>query len=275
MFASITIDQARETLRIGTGKGVKIAVIDSGIDTSHPALQGLKLADDIAVVDKGHYLDVIPGDGIDLYGHGTAIAHIIRTIAPEAEIGSIRVLGERLNSRTATIQEGARQALDRGYHILNCSFGCGIQEHILQYKAWIDEAYLKGVHIVAACNNTDFQKPEWPGYFPTVFTVNFCNTTALDQFFYQPGFLVEFAARGEDVEVPWIGGGYKKVTGTSYATPHVAAILARLVGKFPQINPLEAKALMQRLAGQRNGNATLNPIAGSLSAPCLSEKVLS
>ncbi|PAW76765.1 MAG: alkaline serine protease [Verrucomicrobia bacterium Tous-C9LFEB] len=244
----LSLDVARQSLREGTGRGVKIAIIDSGIDVTHPALAGLTLADDIAVVDKGHYIDVIPGGGVDLYGHGTAIAHIIHSIAPEAEIGSIRVLGDRLNSRTAIIQEGARQALDLGYHILNCSFGCGIEEHILKYKAWIDEAYLKGVHIVAACNNVDFHKPEWPGYFPSVFTVNFCQTERPDQFFYSPGYMVEFAARGEDVEVPWSGGGYKKVTGTSYATPHIVGMLARLISRIPGIRPLEAKALMQRLA---------------------------
>ena len=70
----------------------------------------------------------------DLFGHGTAIAAIIRRIAPEAEIGSFRVLGESLDSRTVIIREGVRQAIERGYHVLNCSFGCGVLEHIFQYK---------------------------------------------------------------------------------------------------------------------------------------------
>ena len=73
--------------------------------------------------------------------------------------------------RTIVIREGVRQAIDAGYDILNCSFGCGVKEHILQYKDWIDEAYLKGIHIVAACNNIDFRRPEWPGFFPSVITV--------------------------------------------------------------------------------------------------------
>ncbi len=132
-------------------------------------------------------------------------------------------------------------------------------------EAWIDEAYLKGVHIVAACNNIDFQKAEWPGYFPTVFTVNFCQTIRPDQFFYRPGFMVEFAARGEDVEVPWSNGGYKKVTGTSYATPHVVGLLARLISSFPGLSPLEAKALMLRLAERSAStsasNAAPDPLA--------------
>jgi subtilisin len=250
--ALLSVERARELIKRGSGHGVKIAVVDSGVDTSHPDLAGLRLADDIAVVEHGHSLRIIEGCGTDLYGHGTAISSIIRRLAPEAEIGSIRVLGERLNSRTAIIQEGVRQALDRGYHILNCSFGCGIEDHILKYKVWIDEAYLKGVHIVAACNNIDFSRPEWPGYFPTVLTVNFCRGNAFDtengRFYYRPGNLVEFAAPGEEMEVPWVGGGYKKVTGSSYATPQVAGLLARLVGLAPELGPLEAKAFMHYLA---------------------------
>jgi subtilisin family serine protease len=118
----------------------------------------------------------VPGEGRDLFGHGTAVAGIIRAAAPEAEIGSIRVLGESLSARTAIILEGARQAIERGYHILNCSLGCGVPEHVLKYKNWVDEAYLKGVHVVAACNNLDSARPEWPGFFTSVLTVNMART---------------------------------------------------------------------------------------------------
>ena len=136
-------------------------------------LEGLTLADDLAVIDDGLRLKTAEGQGKDVFGHGTAIAGIIRRVAPEAEIGSFRVLGEQLRSRTLIIREGVRLALERGYHILNCSFGCGREDHVLHYKDWIDEAYLRGRHLVAACNNQDFMKREWPGHFPTVITVNF------------------------------------------------------------------------------------------------------
>ena len=248
----LSIEQARTFLRDGTGRGVKIAVMDSGVDVTHPCLAGLELADDIAVVEHGHSLAVVEGCGTDLYGHGTAITHLIRRLAPEATIGSIRVLGERLNSRTAIIEEGARQALDRGYHILNCSFGCGIAEHVLKYKSWIDDAYLKGVHIVSACNNIDFSRPEWPGHFATVLTANFCrgmqNPAPEAFYYYRHGNLVEFAAPAEEIDVPWLNGGQKKVTGSSYAAPQIAALLARLLSLAPALEPLEAKALMHQLA---------------------------
>ncbi len=227
---------------------MKIAVLDSGIDLTHPLLAGLTLTDDLAVMDRGSTLSLAPGEGRDVYGHGTAIAGIIRFVAPEAEIGSFRVLGEQLRSRTLIIREGARQALERGYHILNCSFGSGREDHVLFYKDWIDEAYVRGSHIVAACNNLDFTKREWPGHFPTVITVNFAQSDEPEKFFCRRGQLVEFAARGEDVEVPWPGGGQKKVTGSSFAAPHVAGILARLISECPSLSPLHAKTLLQELA---------------------------
>lgn len=243
----LTVKQARKFLHEGTGCGIRIAVVDSGIEINHPALKGLHLADDLAIVDDGLQLSCVPGTGIDTYGHGTAIAGILRQIAPEAALGSFRVLGEQLRSRTAIICEGIRQALDRGYHILHCSFGCSREDQVLEYKDWIDEAYVKGRHIVAACNNHNFMKREWPGHFPSVITVNFAQTDS-ETFYYRPGQLVEFAARGDDLDVPWCGGGRKKVTGSSFAVPHVAGLLARLLSLCPQLPPLEAKALLQQLA---------------------------
>ena len=244
----ITPEEALAAIRDGRGRGVRIASLDSGVEASHPALGGLVLADDLAVVEDGMKLRVVPGEGRDLFGHGTAVAGIIRATAPEAEIGSIRVLGESLSARTAIILEGARLAIERGYHILNCSLGCGVPEHVLKYKSWVDEAYLQGVHVVAACNNHDSTRPEWPGFFTSVLTVNMARTEHDGELFYKPGHLVEFAARGVDVDVPWSGGGMKKVTGSSFAAPRVAGMLACMLSEVPRITPLQAKALFHRLA---------------------------
>jgi subtilisin family serine protease len=243
-----SLQQAREFLRQGRGQGIKIAVLDSGIETAHPLLNGLTLVDDVAIVEQDFQIAVMDGGGRDVFGHGTAIAGVVRQIAPEASIGSFRVLGEHLRSRTLIIREGVRQALERGYHILNCSFGCGREDQVLLYKDWIDEAYVQGCHIVAACNNLDFMKREWPGHFPSVLTVNFTRCEDSEAFFCRLGHLVEFAARGQDIEVPWLAGSRKKVTGSSFAAPHVTGLLARLISCCPTISPVHAKALLHQLA---------------------------
>lgn len=245
------MEQARRSLNHGRGRGIRVAVLDSGVESNHPALGGATFADDLAVVEQGAQLRVIPGEGVDAYGHGTAVAGIIHQLAPEATIGSFRVLGAHLRSRTMIIREAARLALERDYHILNCSFGCGREDHVLFYKDWIDEAYVCGRHIVAACNNQDFTKREWPGHFPTVITVNFARSETPELLRRRHGHLVEFEASGQDVAVAWLGGTRKQVTGSSFAAPHVTGLLARLLSGLPALSPLAAKAMLQTIATNR------------------------
>ncbi len=79
----LTLERARTALVEGRGAGVRIAVIDSGIEVGHPSLIGLALSDDVQIVDNGMQIEVREGDGTDIYGHGTAVASIIREIAPD------------------------------------------------------------------------------------------------------------------------------------------------------------------------------------------------
>lgn len=247
MTAWPTLEEARTFLRQGAGRGVKVAILDSGIETTHPRLREVRLADDLSFVEEGIRITTEAGNGKDVFGHGTAIAGIVREVAPESELGSFRVLGSHLRSRSLMIREGVRQALQRGYHILNCSFGCSREDQVLMYKEWIDEAYLRGSHIVAASNNLDFAKREWPGHFATVITVHATDCGPLDAFFCRPNHLVQFAARGQNIEVAWMGGDCKKVTGSSFAAAHMTGLLARLLSCAPQLSPLEAKALLLKL----------------------------
>ena len=183
--------EALHALETGRGRGVRIAVLDSGIEWRHPDLDGLEPGDDVLVEDDGVLPIVKPGDGTDLFGHGTAVADIIRRTAPEASIGSFRVLGGRLSSRTPIISAGVAAAIERGYHVLNCSFGCrGDARFIMPYKDFVDRCYLRDIHLVAGCNNYDFTKVEWPGHFPTAITVNMARTDESEAFYYRPGLLL-------------------------------------------------------------------------------------
>jgi len=245
----ISAEEAKTAIRTGTGKGVKVAILDSGVENAHVGLGGLKLVDDIAIVAQENSIQICPGAGKDIYGHGTAIAGIIHSTAPDAEIGSFRVLGPKLRSRTQVICEGVRQALDRGYQILSCSLGCeGSSRFLLGYKVWIDEAYLQGAHTVSACAHEGFTKREWPSHFSSVISVDMARTDRGNVLFYRPGSLVEFAARGEDVELLWNHGNRVKASGSSYAAPVASAILARLISIYPGLSPLAAKELLRLTA---------------------------
>jgi subtilisin len=248
MLSWLTPDETSALLQGGTGRGIRVAVIDSGVEFSHPQLATARVADDVSIVDDGLQLATRPNQGEDAYGHGTAVAGIIHALAPEAEIGSFHVLDGSNRTRSAIVCEAVRQTLEGSYHIINCSIGCGVMDQVLNYKAWIDEAYLKGVHIVAACNNVDFARPEWPGHFASVITVNMARTEDEAHYWYKPGNLVEFAARGVNVDVLWRGGGTRNVTGSSFAAPRVAGMLARLLSSRPEVTPPQLKALLRAAA---------------------------
>lgn len=254
----ITPQDAQNAIRTGLGRGIKIAIVDSGIELSHPKLRHLRLLDDIGFEKTASgIVERTVGAGVDKYGHGTAVAFVINRIAPEAQLGSFRVLDENLGSKYIIIEEAVRIAIDRGYHIINCSFGSDAKlEAIKHFKPWIDLSYRYGVHVVTACNNADFRSAEWPGYFPTAIVVNMAKTDSDDVFFRwdvppQGDFaqhLVEFAARGVDLELPWNQGHVVKRTGSSFAAPHVAGMLARLLSQYPHLKPPVAKALLQEIA---------------------------
>ena len=248
----ISLEQARAAIASGTGKGIRIAVLDSGIEISHPGLNGLGLADDLAFISDGNTVQVRPGAGTDVNGHGTGIAGIIHTLAPKAKIGSFRVLRMGLfdlTSKRDIIQRAAFEAIDKRYQILNCSFGCrGEKEFIMEFKDWVDEAYVKGVHVISACSNRDFTEREWPAYFPTVVTVDKMDIDQTERFFYRPGNLVEFVAKGQYSELLCLDGKKKNGFGTSFAAPVATALLARLISVHPGLSPLAAKELLRLVA---------------------------
>ncbi len=241
-------DQAvLDALQHGDGAGVKIAILDSGVETSHPDLAGLVLEDDIVVQEDCGRLHLDDGHGVDVFGHGTAIASLIRRHAPAARIGSFRVLSPSLATRNHQIRAGVLAAIERGYHIINCSFGSRDDQgrHAMLFKEWLDKAYIARVHVVAACNNDDFNIQEWPGFFTSCITVNMAAADG-PNLVYRRDHIVEFAAPGDGRRVPWVGGTHKTVCGSSFAVPVVSSYLARLLSRFPDLSIAQAKAMLQR-----------------------------
>lgn len=232
-----TLAEAREAARSGTGEGVKIAVIDSGIEAAHPRLANLELLDSVGFEEHEGRVRTIEGGGHDTYGHGTAVAGIIHEVAPRAAIGSFRVIDARSASRSHLICAGVREAMARGYRVLNCSFGCrGQAKFILPHKEWADEAWLRGAHVVAACSNSDSSETEWPSHFASVIGVDLAETDS-EELFFRHDHLVSYSARGENVPVAWIGGGIQYQTGTSFAAPRVTGLIARILSVFPEVRP--------------------------------------
>lgn len=244
MSVWISPEQAADAMKRGDGRRVRIAVLDSGIESSHPNFSGRRLHDDLVSEANGHIRE---GKGEDLYGHGTAIAGIIWRLAPKAEIGSFRVLGSSLSARTTQVSVAARRCLSLGYQVLNCSFGCGISGHLPLYKEWVDHALLSGVHVVAASGSPEVS--EWPAHLSSVLGVD-CALSNEGGLRYLPGRIVEFAAPAAEVRVPWKHGGQRVMTGSSFAAAWLSGMLARLLSVYPEIDPFLAKSLLRRVAGE-------------------------
>jgi subtilisin family serine protease len=244
--------ELHHAVRQGTGRGIRVAVLDSGIATSHEALAGNSLRDDLIFLPSSDEFSVntIEGSGQDDYGHGTAVAWLIWSLAPEVEIGSFRILAaENRNSKQLLVHQAAMTAIDRGYDILHCSFGHrAAAVYALDYKSWIDAAYVANRHIVAACDNAGSKASVFPAHFNSVIGVNRMAGVAEDALFRHAGNLVEFLALGENVRVPWAGGSWKTVIGTSFAAPRVTALAARVLGMFPNLTAAQMKAVLQGLA---------------------------
>lgn len=227
-----------------TGKGVRVAVIDSGIEADHPALEGCVEVDRgvaIGVNDEGRVIDQ-PGPHDDSVGHGTACAGIIHSIAPDARITSVKVLGSGLIGKAASFIRGLGWAVEQGFDVINLSLGTRPREWALPFYEVCDEAYFRGCFIVTAANNT--YRPSFPSLFASVTSVA-CNL-AKDpfRFHYNPDPPTEFLARGIDVEVAWRAGTRIIGTGNSYAAPHVSGIAALIRSKHPELRPFHVKTVL-------------------------------
>ncbi|HEY3019016.1 MAG TPA: S8 family serine peptidase [Solirubrobacteraceae bacterium] len=227
-----------------TGAGVRVALIDSGVDAGHPALEGcvdadagvaLRLAPDGAVVAE-------PGPHEDLFGHGTACAEIIHRFVPEARITSVRVLDARLGGRSAVFLHGLAWAAERGFDVINLSLGTGTRDWALAFYEVCDEAYFRNCVVVTAANNQ--ARASYPSLYASVLSVA-CNAAADPwRFHVNPEPPTEFLARGVNVDVAWRGGGRRVVTGNSFAAPHIAGLAALVRSKHRGLRPFQVKTVL-------------------------------
>ena len=131
----------------GTGNGVRVAVVDSGIDATHPAVGqvhgGVVIEPDDNAVDG---IRIVPGEHQDLYGHGTACAAIIRGLAPGCELYSVRVLGPALTGRGRVFGAGLRWAIDNGMDVVNLSLSTRSRANVEAFYELVDEAVIQQRH---------------------------------------------------------------------------------------------------------------------------------
>ena len=226
----------------GSGRGVTVAILDSGIEGDHPAIGGrLRRSMAVSLVDGVPTVSAADGEG-DLVGHGTACAGIIHGLAPEAELISVRVLGAENRGKGSVFAAGLDWVIDSGASVVNLSLSSRSEDFHGILHEIVDRAYFANVLFVCAANNVP--GPSYPSLFSSVASVAAHDLPDPGVWFYNPRPPVEFAAHGVDVDVAWRGGGRLVVTGNSFAAPHIAGYAARIRAAHPGITPFETKALL-------------------------------
>mgnify|MGYP000844559378 CR=1 FL=1 len=230
-----------------SGKGIKVAVLDTGVADKHPDLAGQILSvRDFSGSSSGHY---------DTNGHGTHCAGVIAGnknssgiigVAPSASLLIGKVLDDDGSGTSDWIAKGIRWAVAEGADIISMSLGSPTLDK--KIKDAVKFAHSKGCFIVAAAGN------EGPGPATTGFpagmkecisvaAVNKKNSAAL---FSSRG-KVDIAAPGVDVSSCWPAKGYAKLSGTSMATPFVAGVLALVLSALKAEN-IKYKQLLKEIS---------------------------
>ncbi len=228
-----------------SGAGVRVGVLDSGVDATHPMVGPIQGSVAVAAGDDGGLTVVLDHDG-DAYGHGTACAAIIRKLAPDCEIHSVRVLGSELTGPGSVLLHGLRWAIEQGFDVINLSLSTTKSRFAPELRELTDRAYFGNSILVASAHNMPVESFPWR--FSSVVSVGSHAGSDPLEYYVHPSPPVEFVAPGVNLQLAWLGGSTITATGNSFAAPHMAGIAALVLSKHGRLRPFELKTAL-RAAG--------------------------
>ena len=214
------------------GKGVKVAVIDTGIDTGHPELSGSVDGGYSAITKTEN-----PADYQDDNGHGSHVAGTIAAkkdgkgvvgVAPKARLYAVKVLDADGSGNLSDVIHGIVWAAKNKMDVANMSLGAPVDSEAM--KRAVRFARGSGVVVVAAAGNSG-GSVGFPGAYEDPIAVAASAATAKLAGFSSRGPEVDFIAPGVDVLSAKMGGGFASYSGTSMAAPHVAGLAALAVSQ--------------------------------------------
>lgn len=236
--AAVTTLRLAEARKRSTGRGVVVAVLDTGVDAGHPVLAGhlrpgWDYVDDDA--DASEVGDGIDGDG-EAFGHGTFVAGVVSLVAPDVKIVPLRVLDSDGEGDVFLVAQAILDAVDAGAQVINLSLGSKGQQasQVLAEACAYAEAH--GVAVVAAAGNQASDAPRYPAAIRGVLGVTALNpSTDRLTWFANYGRWIDVAAPGTKVVGPYPGARYVNWAGSSMATAFVSGQVALLRASFPGV----------------------------------------
>ncbi|OCA89149.1 hypothetical protein A8F95_05380 [Bacillus wudalianchiensis] len=248
-----------------SGKGVKIGILDSGIDRNHQDLQ---------VAGGACFMTILGPDGCknaynDDNGHGTHVAGVIAAkdnsigvvgVAPDAQIYAVKVLNKLGSGTTSTMMAGIEWAIKNKMDIINISITSPYEDSNL--RKMIQRAYESGIIVVAAAGNEGPPEPgevssvQYPAKFPEVIAVSSVDVNKKHDPLASIGKEVEFVAPGENIYSTYPTAlttmtkekGYEMLSGTSMASPYVVGLAALYKEKYPAMTNKQIRTLLQKNA---------------------------
>ncbi|WP_336787322.1 S8 family peptidase [Paenibacillus sp. MMO-177] len=235
----------------GLSKGndqVIVATMDTGVQADHPDLKG-RLMEGTNIVDP----KAAPNDDV---GHGTHVAGIIGATVNNGEgvagiswynkIMPVKVLDSTGAGSTYSVAQGIIWATDHGAKVINMSLGNYAQAEFLHDA--IKYAYDHDVVLVAASGNDNTDRPGYPAAYPEVFAVAATDASKNKASFSNYGDYIDVAAPGDSIASTYPGSQYAALSGTSMASPHVAALAGLIRSINPDLNNEEVMDIMRKSA---------------------------
>ncbi|MGN7457542.1 S8 family peptidase [Paenibacillus pasadenensis] len=240
-----------------TGHRIKIGVIDTGVDHSHPDLKA-SLGRGINLIDRGQ----LPHDD---NGHGTHIAGTIAAanqpggmigVAPRSIVYPVKAFDQNGSAYVSDIILGIEWCVRSGMNIINMSFGMKSRSKSL-HNAVIN-ATNAGVVIIASSGNDGRRRSvDYPARYPQTISVGATNRLRRIAAFSNRGPYIDIYAPGDRIHSAWLKGKYHEMSGTSMATSHVSGAVALLLAHQPGLDPGEIRAILKRsmvpLRGAKEG----------------------
>jgi subtilisin len=251
-----------------TGSGVKVAILDTGIDGNH---------EDLNVLGGASFISSEPNALQDGNGHGTHVAGTVAGlnntlgvlgVAPAADLYAVKVLDSSGSGSFSGIVQGIEWAIENDMDVINMSLGASSGSTTLQQVC--DLAYNSGIVVVAAAGNSGTKGKRntigYPAKYASVIAVGAVDSSNNRASFSSVGSELEVMAPGVNILSSVPGNGYDSYNGTSMASPHVAGAAALILAKYPSLSNVQVRDRLKNTATPLGdsfyyGNGVINVLA--------------